>query len=182
MTLVEQGRWRELHTAAVAAIRVDSTFVEGWMARGLAAVRLNDTPDALIAFDVASDIMPADQLQSFMDFRRLLPPYSTGRPSLFPDSAQYAQSTPELRKRWETLFWALNDPRATTEVNEARLEHFARIAHADLLWSSDDFDLRGRDSDRGDVLNASPLLDLQERPCIHLWHDDGLRHCDQVGS
>jgi GWxTD domain-containing protein len=50
-----------------------------------------------------------------------------------------------LQKR----FWQLTDPLFLTSVNERRLEHLARVAYADLRFSSPETGLRGWETDQG---------------------------------
>jgi GWxTD domain-containing protein len=51
----------------------------------------------------------------------------------------------------EALFWMMSDPLALTKDNEFRLEFLARVVFADFRWTVDELDLRGADTDRGDV-------------------------------
>ncbi|MCK4547383.1 MAG: GWxTD domain-containing protein [Candidatus Eisenbacteria sp.] len=54
-------------------------------------------------------------------------------------------STRELARR----FWREHDPYLATKVNERLLEHWRRILKADLYFSSDKIELKGRHSSRG---------------------------------
>ncbi len=65
----------------------------------------------------------------------------------------------EERKRYESdpstysaRFWTSKDPRYLTPYNERKLEHYARIVYADLLYSAPDIDKRGWETDRGRIL------------------------------
>ncbi len=49
-------------------------------------------------------------------------------------------------------FWTSKDPRYLTPYNERKLEHYARLVYADLLYGSEDLDLRGWDTERGRIL------------------------------
>src|SRR5690606_24827883 len=44
------------------------------------------------------------------------------------------------------------DPRYLTYYNERKLEHYARLVYADLLYASEDLKLRGWDTERGRIL------------------------------
>lgn len=56
------------------------------------------------------------------------------------------------RTRYASRFWTSKDPRYLTPYNERRLEHYARIVYADLLYSAPDVDKRGWETDRGRIL------------------------------
>jgi hypothetical protein len=43
------------------------------------------------------------------------------------------------------------DPLWSTPFNEHRLEFLSRVTHADLLWSIDEYGVRGSDTHRGDI-------------------------------
>src|SRR5262249_54524303 len=47
----------------------------------------------------------------------------------------FADMSPAQRAEYARRFWSLSDPDPTTRVNEARLEYWARVAHATLLYS-----------------------------------------------
>ena len=49
------------------------------------------------------------------------------------------------------MFWMMSDPLALTQENELRLEFLARVVFADFRWTIDEMDLRGADTDRGDI-------------------------------
>jgi GWxTD domain-containing protein len=51
----------------------------------------------------------------------------------------------------DKLYWMLTDPLSLTPQNEHRLEFLSRVTYAELRWTSDDLDLRGADTDRGDI-------------------------------
>ena len=49
-------------------------------------------------------------------------------------------------------FWASEDPLFLTPYNERKLEHYGRITHADLLYSAPQVDLRGWETERGQII------------------------------
>src|SRR5690606_17930201 len=48
--------------------------------------------------------------------------------------------------------WTRKDPRYLTPYNERKPEHYARLVYADLLYGSEDLDLRGWETQRGQIL------------------------------
>lgn len=152
MAHAEQKRWNDLKRAATDGISRFSDMPDVWLARALASTRLNDMGDAAVSFDSAFARMSQNEQGHYRSFHRLLAPRIYQNKGLIPDSIQYQQATPELRAQWERLFWYLNEPRGSTPYNEVQLEFFARIVEADLLWTSDDLEMRGSDSDRGNTL------------------------------
>jgi len=49
-------------------------------------------------------------------------------------------------------FWTSQDPRFLTPYNERKLEHYFRLTYADLLYGSPGLNLRGWDTQRGQIL------------------------------
>ncbi|HAY36713.1 MAG TPA: hypothetical protein DCY57_07015 [Bacteroidetes bacterium] len=49
-------------------------------------------------------------------------------------------------------FWISKDPRYLTPYNERKMEHYARLTYADLLYGSPQMDLRGWNTERGQIL------------------------------
>lgn len=49
-------------------------------------------------------------------------------------------------------FWTSKDPRYLTPFNERKIEHYARLTYADLLYGSPAVDLKGWNTERGQIL------------------------------
>jgi GWxTD domain-containing protein len=77
-------------------------------------------------FTVAIPRLPRSLSARFADISPLLPPQ---------DGEDLEQLSPAQRAEQVRRFWSSGDPDPTTRVNEARLEYWARIAHATLLFS-----------------------------------------------
>ncbi len=60
---------------------------------------------------------------------------------------------------YRARFWMSKDPRYLTPYNERRLEHYFRLTYADLLYSSKRLDLRGWETERGQILVRYGLPD-----------------------
>ncbi len=151
MILAETGDWPSLVSLAQRAVDADSGDVQGWLALGIGNQRLEQYPQAAIAFDRAMQQMTETEALTFTDLSRLLTPDRRANTARFPDSVSFAAMSAVERKRWQTLYWQLADPRARTAVNEALTEYLARVAFADLRYSYEELDVIGSRSDRGVV-------------------------------
>lgn len=49
-------------------------------------------------------------------------------------------------------FWTSKDPRYLTPYNERKMEHYARLTYADLLYGAPKVDLKGWNTERGQIL------------------------------
>lgn len=66
-------------------------------------------------------------------------------------AVEYRQLPDSERAEYERLFWWSAEPLRLTDENEYHLEHFARVAEADLRFSAPDLRLRGWSTDRGQI-------------------------------
>ncbi|MEM1271108.1 MAG: tetratricopeptide repeat protein [Bacteroidota bacterium] len=64
------------------------------------------------------------------------------------EKKQYEEQPVEFASR----YWTSQDPRFLTPYNERRLEHFSRLVYADLLYGSEALELRGWDTQRGQII------------------------------
>jgi GWxTD domain-containing protein len=64
-------------------------------------------------------------------------------------AAEYSRLDKDTQGRYDDLFWRMTDPLYLTDANERRLEHWARIAYADLRFTEPSAGLRGWQTDRG---------------------------------
>ena len=67
------------------------------------------------------------------------------------DAVDYRQLPDSQRAEFERLFWWTAEPLRLTTENEFRLEHFSRVAEADLRFNAPDLRLRGWNTDRGQI-------------------------------
>ena len=150
MALAERARWDELRQVATRRLDAAPWDPQGWLALGLAAHRLSDHRAAAAAFDSALVFLtPADR-DRYTRLSRILRPKARDTTAMG-DSVRFAAVPPEARAAVERVYWMLADPLALTPENEHRLEFLARVAYAELRWTSDDFALKGADTDRGDI-------------------------------
>ena len=112
---------------------------EMWRYLGLANLRLGNHAAAAKCFDEAWDLMTPEQRAAFEDLSLILPE----------DERDAYRADPE---GYRTKYWTSRNPRFLTTYNERRLEHYARLTYADLLYESDDLGLPGWNTERGRIL------------------------------
>ena len=96
----------------------------------------------LSAYDSALTFLSPTDRARYTQLSRIL------RPT---DSLKLAQMSPAERAATERMYWMMADPLMLTPGNEHWLEFLSRVAFAELRWTSDDWGLRGADTDRGVV-------------------------------
>ncbi|MEM1054176.1 MAG: GWxTD domain-containing protein [Bacteroidota bacterium] len=109
-----------------------------WRFVGLANHRLGEWEAADAAFSNALERMSEREREVFNDLELILSP-------------QERDAYREDPETYSARFWSARDPRFLNPYNERRLEHYARLTTADLLYSSDDLDLPGWSTERGEV-------------------------------
>jgi GWxTD domain-containing protein len=142
MALAERSNWQQLHHVASARLTMAADDPWAWMARGLASHRLREEQDAAFAFDSALTLLSFSDRERYDRLTRIIAPR---------DSGSFMKLPAPVRERTERAYWLLSDPLWLTPANEYRLEFLSRIAFAELRWSSEDYGLRGVDTDRGDI-------------------------------
>jgi GWxTD domain-containing protein len=122
---------------------------ELWTYLGLAHHRAGNLDAAAKAFESAFEFMAADTRTAYDDLGIIVP--EDEKAAYEADPAGYA-----------SRFWTSKDPRFLTPYNERKVEHYARITYADLLYGAPDVDLRGWETERGQILirYGPPLTDV----------------------
>ncbi len=143
MAMTSRGQWTQLREAAHGRLNRTPWDSWGWLALGLAAHRLGDDGTATAAFDSALSLLGAAERTHFTRLSRLLGAK---------DSARFAGMSEQRVARAARLYWAVADPLALTPGNEYWLEFLSRVTEAELLYTVEEYGLRGADSDRGSVL------------------------------
>ncbi len=108
-----------------------------WLYLGYAAYALNRMEEAQAHFMIAYNLMPPEMKTIFEDVSRL---FNKEQEKMAETSGVNAAA-----------FWQRRDPRLLTPYNERRLEHYARLVYAGLLFGEPKIDLAGWDSDRGRI-------------------------------
>lgn len=109
-----------------------------WLYRGWAHYRTDAFARADADFEQAFALMDPETKHVFEDLRFILHEDET---------EAYAQDAEAYARR----FWAGKDPRLLSDYNERRLEHYARLVHADILYGAPRLNRRGWEMDRGRI-------------------------------
>ena len=138
--LYDAGRFEEMLKAAVTVRRAQPRSPRVLLALALALHRLDRDLDAEPVFDSALALLPAAQRAEMTGLETIL---------RTENARSYRLLEEPGRLRQDSLYWSLADPLALTAVNEARVEFLARVAYADLRFSSPEFGTIGWKTDRG---------------------------------
>ncbi|MEM1116173.1 MAG: tetratricopeptide repeat protein [Bacteroidota bacterium] len=109
-----------------------------WLYLGTVNHRLGDDEAADVAFRNALEQMDEETRTAFTDLTLILPP----------DEWRDFRADPEAFAR---RYWTSRDPRFLNTANERRSEHFARLVTAELLYRSEDLEIPGWRTERGQL-------------------------------
>ena len=114
----------------------DASF---WFYLGLVHYRTGQSDAASKSFETALKYTGDKVRYAFENLDLFLPPE---------EKAAYQEDPIAYASR----FWTSKDPRFLTPYNERKLEHYARLVYADLLYGAPRIDLRGWETQRGQIL------------------------------
>lgn len=136
------GRQEEFLDAARNFVQAapDNAYARLYLGLGLWRAHLGGAADT--AFQLGLAGLPDEERDRVEDLSQILKAS---------DAVQYRQLPDSERIEYERLFWWAAEPLRLTNENEYRLEHFARMAEADLRFSAPDLRLRGWSTDRGQI-------------------------------
>lgn len=110
---------------------------------GLARQQLGNPEAAMQAYQQALQLMPPADHALFYSLQTVLAP----------DSAKvYEQAPDSVQAQMQQRFWNARDPLFLTAANERLLEHFGRIAYANLRYGFPEKNIAGWKTDRGQTL------------------------------
>jgi GWxTD domain-containing protein len=112
---------------------------EMWRFLGLANLRVGNHAGAAKSFDEALERMTPERRAAFEDLSLILPPGEVDAYRADPEG-------------YRSRYWTSRNPRFLTPYNERKIEHYARLTYADLLYESDDLGLPGWAVERGRIL------------------------------
>jgi len=110
-----------------------------WTYLGMTHYQLGDLESADRSFTTGLQYLGEEELAAYQNINLVLPD----------EEKQRYQEDPIT---YASRFWTSKDPRYLTPYNERKLEHYFRLTYADLLYGSPDLDLRGWDTQRGQIL------------------------------
>ncbi len=127
-------------------------------------------------FAIAKNLMSQPELESLNTIEHLLQPEQL---------ENYHKLSESEQQQVRDLFWQSRDPFYLTSANERELEHFSRLAYANLRYSRRDKNIEGWQTDRGKVLIrfGKPLKRYRTRPYIGEFQGNGrnpLNHSREI--
>src|SRR5689334_17306795 len=158
MLLAETSRWTEMASLARARTARQPADPWAWLSLGLAMQRGGKSEAAVGVFDTALTRLDVRERGRLFAFTRILSP---------PDSIAYSKADTGTRATRERQFWQLADPLWAREGNDPRTEFLARVTFAELRWTVEELNVRGADSDRGEmyIRYGPPNLIVALRGC-----------------
>lgn len=141
--LYDQRRFEEMRRVVRPFLDAGTGGSDLRLAAGLAAYRVNDAAAADTLFASALQRLPAEERDAMLNLGRILRRR---------DSVAYEALSAADRRLTDSSYWEAADPLLETPENEARLEFLARIAAAELRFSSVDMRQVGWRTDRGLIL------------------------------
>lgn len=103
---------------------------------GFAAYKLDNLFIAERDFEKGISLLPEDEAAVFNDLSRIM------------NKDQIKQGLADTEG---AIYWSNKDPFQLTQMNERKIEHFARLVFAYLLFGEPKLDVKGWDAERGDV-------------------------------
>ncbi len=140
--LYESSRTAEMLPLATTLARRQPRAPRTWLALGLALYARDRPEDAAAAFDAALALLPDTVRASMLDVTQWLRP---------DDAAFLEHASRTEREATAQAWWRSADPLALTPVNEARVALLARVAYADLRFTSEEAGIPGWRTDRGQI-------------------------------
>ena len=125
-SLARRGVWRELAGLAESHVQRQPEHAWAWLTLGLGLQRQRKTHEAREAFDEGlSRLRPAERDRLFT-IERIL------RPS---EAVEYATADSARRALIARVAWLRDDPLWSRDDEDLQVEFYARVTHAELLWS-----------------------------------------------
>ncbi|MEN8376142.1 MAG: GWxTD domain-containing protein [Gemmatimonadota bacterium] len=140
--LAEGGEWKRYDQIAHELLRQSPRDPRTNLFVGLGLHNRGRDDEAEAAFRRAVELLPSDQRRVFEDVGVLLPRNERRR---------YEAADRLERADFNRMVFTAKDPLFLTDANERELEHYARLAWAELRFSAPASGLRGWESDRGNI-------------------------------
>lgn len=152
--LADAGEWAAYDSIARRVVLAAPEDPRSHLFLGLGLHERGRSAEAEAAFRQALALLPEEDRRRFDDVTLLLPPAQQSR---------FAELDSASRAETARLFFTGKDPLFLTDVNERRLEHYARLAWTELKFGAPASGLRGWDSERGEIYirYGAPLTQLQ---------------------
>ena len=142
-------------------IRINKADKEIHLALGLLYYKTSKLKECFAEYQKAIELMPENEKEDFTfnSVKSLLQP---AYDSVMKDMSDY-----ELRD-FIDLYWKVSDPLYITDYNERLLEHYSRVAYANLNFSVSSMNIVGWKSNQGEVIlrYGEPLNRTRIRPSL----------------
>ena len=143
MLLVERKRWTELGALTRARLAGAPWDAWAWLTLGLVMhERHGGVSETVAVFDSAFTLLPPEERQWFSRFERVLRPE---------DTTKVQSSDPGTRFALHRLFWLTANPLWSQDATQPQLDFLSRLVYSELRWTVEELNVRGADTDRGDV-------------------------------
>jgi len=159
----EYDRMVQLLESAVKVIPDDKNCL---LFLGFAYQTVRDYSRAASAYQAAEKLMTSAEQELLYSAETILAPT---------EQRNFAKLSVEEQARFQRSFWTSHDPFFLTECNERQMEHFRRIAYANLRFSDPNQQREGWQTDQGKVLirYGFPISKYRTRPFIGSSFDIG---------
>ncbi|HER42975.1 MAG TPA: GWxTD domain-containing protein, partial [Candidatus Eisenbacteria bacterium] len=135
-----RSMFRTARTYAYKAADIAPDNPRNYLLLGAIHVHFKKFDLAEHAFGTAFELMTAEERRAYEDVSLILPNDLRDL---------YLESSFEKIDEWNRKFWIEQDPTPSTELNERRLEHYARVFLANEIFTDKRLDLLGSSTDRG---------------------------------
>jgi GWxTD domain-containing protein len=127
---------------AIAHTDSAALLAQCWLLLGTEMVSSGRYDSANVCFENGRKLINDTSRAAMDDMRYLMTPK---------EYADYLEEPPASQANTVKLFWIKQDPDPTTEINERKLEHYARFTHAQLYFSLPDKKIDGWKTKRGEM-------------------------------
>ncbi|MDZ7318669.1 MAG: GWxTD domain-containing protein [candidate division KSB1 bacterium] len=143
---------------------------------GFAYHSRNQYEQAATEYEIAKKLMNQSERELLTNLETILAPEQL---------QNYTQLSDSEKQQVRDLFWQTRDPFYLTSANERELEHFSRLAYANLRYTKREKNIEGWQTDRGKVLIrfGRPVKCYRTRPYIGEFQGNGrdpLNHSKEI--
>jgi GWxTD domain-containing protein len=167
----EENQYRLMISMLTRALKISPDNKNYHLFLGLAYHRSGNHSRAMDSYQTAESLMSPEEKSLFQSVNLICAPS---------DRHLFVSSNPDENGRQVQTFWNSRDPLFLTEENERILEHYGRIAYANLRFSRYPENMPGWKTDGGQVIirYGHPVLHTKTRPdmrCVSVatWNYPG---------
>lgn len=159
LVYLERGEMERMVELYQQILENDPNDKDAHLFLGLAYYRQGHGEQAWDEYEAAKSLMEEEERAVFESIEPLLSPKQ---------GEQYADASTRERKELMNRFWLKQDPLYLTDYNERILEHYSRVAYANLRFGSPEKGIEGWRTDQGKVYirYGAPLSRIRTRPWI----------------